>query len=191
MVAGVFSVPGAGGAGLRRLARTGEGQMKFVFQQFLPEPPEVVFAFFRNPGCLPLLHAKEKHIRVLRHGHDVKIGNETWAEVTMLGILPVILGFRHDLFEPPRRFGESLAHGVFEVFSHVHEFVERNGGTLVVDRIEIRLPWFYGGEAAVRWCVEAGLRRSFAARRLALERLVASGELRRRAAENLEIVEAL
>ena len=170
---------------------TREGRVKFVFQQWIDAPREVVFAFFRNPRCLPLLHVKEKHIRVLRHGNDVHIGAETWAEVTMFGALPVILGFRHDLFEPPARFGESLIHGPFTKFTHVHSFRECLGGTEITDELEVGLPWFYGGKLGVKWLVGPGMARSFAVRRRELSDLVKRGELQQRAAENLELLEAL
>ena len=163
--------------------------MKFVFRQTIDAPRELVFAFFRNPRCLPLLHVKEKHIRVLRHGADVRIGCETWAEVTMFGILPVVLGFRHDIFEPPRRFGESLIHGLFTKFMHVHEFRECDERTEVVDYLDVEMPWFYGGEAGVRWLVWPGMKRSFEVRHRALSELVSSGEFRRRAEENLMLLE--
>ena len=164
--------------------------MKFVFRQTIDAPREVVFAFFRNPRCLPLLHVKEEHIRVLRHGADVQIGCETWAEVTMFGILPVVLGFRHDLFEPPRRFGEALFHGPFMKFTHVHEFCEKGAQTEVVDHLAVELPWFYGGEIGVRCLVWPGMNRSFAVRHRELHELVMTGELHRRAEENLAILEA-
>jgi ligand-binding SRPBCC domain-containing protein len=165
--------------------------MRFVFQQWIDAPREVVFAFFRNPRCLPLLHVKEKHIHVLRHESDVRVGAETWAEVTVLGMLPVILGFRHELFEPPARFGESLIHGPFTKFRHVHAFRECLGGTEITDELEVELPWHYGGEMGVRFLVAPGMTRSFAARRRELIELAKGGELPRRAAENLELLEAL
>ena len=165
--------------------------MKFIFRQWIDAPREVVFVFFRNPRCLPLLHVKEKHIRVLRHGNDVRIGAETWAEVTMFGVLPVIVGFRHDLFDPPARFAESLVHGPFAKFTHVHSFRECLGGTEITDELEVELPWYYGGEVGVKLLVAPGVRRSFAARRRELSELTAGGELHRRATENLELLEAL
>ena len=191
LAAAVLLIPGQGSAANRRMAATGEGRMKFIFRQRIAAPREVVFAFFRNPRCLPLLHVKEKHIRVLRHGSDVEVGCETWAQITMFGVLPFVLGFRHDLYEPPRRFGESLVHGPFKNFTHVHEFCDCENGTEIIDDLEIELPWFYGGELAVKLFVAAGLKRSFAARRAELSELTASGRLQRHAAENLELLEAV
>src|SRR5687767_9935358 len=149
--------------------------MKFTFSKVLPLDRETVFAFFMNPRCLSVLHEKEKSIRVLRHGGTVKPGNETWAEVNAFGVLQVVLGFRHDLFDPPKRFGEGIIHGPFNRFLHVHEFVERNGGTEIVDHLEITLPFYYGGEFAVKSLVAPGVNRSFLLRHRELDHLAASG----------------
>jgi ligand-binding SRPBCC domain-containing protein len=165
--------------------------MNFIFKQFIPEPAEIVFGFFRNPACLPLLHSQEKHLRVLRHTGDGQVGDETWAEITMFNILPVVLGFYHNTFNPPHGFSEFLTHGLFEAFTHVHEFRDCDGGTQIIDRIEIRLPWFYGGEPAVRCLAEPILRRSFEIRHRALRHLVETGQFKRQALENLQLAEAL
>ena len=165
--------------------------MKFTFRQTIDAPRDVVFAFFRNPRCLPLLHVAEKHIRVMRHGSDVRIGSETWAEVTMFGVLPVVIGFRHDIFEPPARFGESLIHGPFKAFTHVHEFRQRDSRTEVIDRLEIELPWYYGAQLGVKLLVWPGIKRSFEIRHRELTELVASGALHRHAEVNLTLLEAI
>jgi hypothetical protein len=57
--------------------------------------------------------------------------------------------------------------------------------------LEVELPWFYGGEIGVRLLVKSGLSRSFALRHRELNELARTGELRRRAAENLQLLEAL
>lgn len=165
--------------------------MKFIFRQTIDAPRDAVFAFFRNPRCLPLLHVTEKHIRVLRHASDVRIGSETWAEVTMFGLLPVVLGFRHDIFEPPARFGESLIHGPFKLFTHVHEFDAHDSRTQVIDHLDIQLPWYYGGEVGVKWLVWPGMKRSFEARHRELDALVKSGDFHRHAEQNLTLLQTV
>jgi ligand-binding SRPBCC domain-containing protein len=165
--------------------------MKFIFRQTVDAHRDVVFAFFRNPRCLPLLHIAEKHICVLRHGSDVRIGSETWAEVTLFGLLPVVLGFRHDIFEPPARFGESLIHGPFKIFTHIHEFNAHDARTEIIDHLDVQLPWYYGGELGVKLLVWPGMKRSFDTRHRELETLVESGDLHRHAGQNLTLLEAL
>ena len=160
--------------------------MKFTFRKTIPVPRETVFAFFKNPRCLRFLHEREPHIRVLRHGGSVIPGCETWAEVIAFKILPVILGFRHDLYDPPVRFGENIIHGPFTKFVHIHEFLPARGGTEIVDHLEICLPFHYGGEIAVRWLIARTVNASFALRHRALDVLASNGVLASCAKENLD-----
>jgi ligand-binding SRPBCC domain-containing protein len=163
--------------------------MKFIFRQFLNVSRDLAFAFFRNPRCLPLLHVKEKEIRVLRHSIDVQVGAETWAEVTVLAILPIVLGFRHDLYDPPHRFGESLIHGPFRRFTHIHEFRPAKDGTEIFDHLDVELPNFFGSDYAVRLLIQPKIQMSFEMRHIELRRLVGSGQFHRAAEENLQLLE--
>ena len=160
--------------------------MKFTFRKVIPVTQDIVFSFFKNPRCLRFLHEKEPHIRVLRHSGDVTLGCETWAEVIAFKILPVILGFRHDLHEPPLRFGENIIHGPFTKFEHVHEFLPVRTGTEIVDHLEICLPLYYGGEIAMRWLIAPSVNASFTLRHLALDELASNGILASRAKENMD-----
>jgi len=145
--------------------------MHFCFEHSVPLPPETVFRFFENPMRLELLHEGWSRIRVLRCEDNVHIGSETWVEVNIAGFIPLVLGFRHFLFEPHVRFGERLIHGPFATFTHIHEFHPQDSGTLVRDLLEISLPRHYGGEVAMRHIVEPEIKRSFHHRAEALDRL--------------------
>ena len=74
--------------------------------------------------------------------------------------------------------GERQVRGPFARFEHVHEFSVAAGGTRIVDRIELALPWLRGGALAERWIVAPWLRRLFEFRHAAYRRLVESGRLR-------------
>jgi ligand-binding SRPBCC domain-containing protein len=152
--------------------------MHFSFEQAVPLAPERVFGFFENPQRLELLHAGWSRIRLLHHETQVRVGAETWLEVTIAGFIPIVLGFRHIVFEPPARFGEEAIHGPFSTFRHIHEFTPRNGDTVVHDRLEVRLPWKYGGEAVLEHGVAPSIRKMFLNRAQALTRLVNDGTLR-------------
>jgi hypothetical protein len=163
--------------------------MKFVFEQLVAESRDVVFAFFRNPRCLPLLHVEEKHIRVIRHGGDVRVDSETWAEMTMFAVLPVVLAFRHDLFEPPQRFAECLVPGFSGDLHTPMSFWKSTAGRWLWIASRSRCHCFMAGS----WASNFLLRRDCVAvlrwRGRALGKLAASGDLRRKAMENLQTVE--
>jgi len=144
----------------------------FCFEHIVSAPGKRVFEFFENPQRLELLHAGWSKIRLLHHESRVRLGAEIWVEVGVLGFIPMVLGFRHTLFEPPIRFGEEAIHGPFSRFIHIHEFIPRDENSVVRDLLEISLPWHYGGEAVMRHAVAPKIRRMFRDRAETLIRLI-------------------
>src|SRR5262245_27033033 len=153
--------------------------MRFCFAHTVPVRREQVFAFFEDPSRLEVLHSGWSRIRLLHHHNQVQVGNETWVEAMIAGFIPVVLGFRHTLFDPPLRFGEESIHGPFSRFIHIHEFIAGEGNTVVRDVLDVCLPWHYGGEAVMRRGMAPTIRRMFHKRAEALLRLIDDGSLTR------------
>ena len=151
--------------------------MRFCFEQHVRLPIEVVFGFFQNPSRLEELYEGRPRIRLLHYEKQVRIGAQTWVEACVARCIPVVLGFRHHRYEAPVRFGEEAVHGPFSKFVHLHEFEVRAGGTLMRDLLEICLPWYYGGEWAMRRIVAPMINQMFAKRGGMLNRLVERGVL--------------
>jgi ligand-binding SRPBCC domain-containing protein len=135
--------------------------MNFCFETLLPVSRDNVFRFFQNPTRLELLHPGWPRVRLLHYENQVRIGGETWVEVTVARCIPTVLGFRHTLLEPPARFGEVAIHGPFSRFTHIHEFIARDGITVVRDLLEVCWPWHFGGKAVEGYSVAPALRRMF------------------------------
>ena len=155
--------------------------MHFRFEQRIELPRATVFTFHEDPGHLVLVHRGWSAFRMIHHEPRLRQGARTWVEITFAGIVPVALGFEHTLYEPPCRFGEQLIHGPFQRFTHVHEFEEAEAGTILRDLLEIELPWFYGGEWAMRFILAPMVRRAFQFRQAALLKLAQSGDIAARA----------
>lgn len=151
--------------------------MRFKYEQWLDVSRDVVWKFHENPEHLVLLHGEWSAFRMIRHDGCVSRGCQTWCEATAFGILPVAMGFEHDLYEPPLRFGEKMIHGPFKMFRHIHEFEEVSGGTMVRDLLEIELPWYYGGELGMKLLIRPILERTFRKRSKALLMLAESGKI--------------
>ncbi len=147
--------------------------MRFCFEHTVPVAHTKVFAFFENPEHLELLHAGWSRIRLLHHETQLRVGAETWVELTVAGFIPIVLGFRHTLFEPPIRFGEHAIHGPFSRFTHIHEFIPMGPNTVVRDALDVCLPRHFGGEALMRHLVAQSIRRMFRDRAQALARILA------------------
>ena len=146
--------------------------MRFHFEQLLPVSQEETFAFHADPANLALLHADRPGFRLLHHDGHVLPGATTYFEVTVCHILPVVFGFRQQLYEPPHRFGEERLHGPFRVFTHVHTFDPTPTGLLAQDDLDIQLPWYYGGEVAMRLLIAPRITQVFARRQQALLRVL-------------------
>ena len=153
--------------------------MHFCFEHTVPLAREKVFAFFENPKRLEMLHAGWSKMWLLRYETKVRVGAETWVEVTLPGFVPMVLGFRHFLFEPPFRFGEEAIHGPFSRFVHIHEFGLHHENTLVRDLLEVCLPRHYGAETAMKCCVAPAIKRMFYHRAEALTLLGSDGTISR------------
>ncbi|SRR5258706_3930897 len=149
--------------------------MEVLCEQLLAVPRDRVFAYFADPSHLPALYAGVPGFRLIRHGGGVLPGSETWISVSPIPGVSMVLGFRHTIWEPPDRFGEVAIRGPFARFLHVHEFEDRPGGTLVRDRVDLRLPWWAGGEISARAVAGPLLRRGFEGRQEGLRGLAARG----------------
>ena len=157
--------------------------MELCFEHSVPLPRATVFAFHENPGCIAALHAGWSRLRLLAHDPQLRVGAEIWIEAGDL--IPLVLGFRCTVFEPPQRFGEELIHGPFARFGHIHDFREAAGSTVIRDLLEVEMPWQYGGKMATRTVVAPLLTRMFRQRAEAMRRLVANGTIVRLAAQHL------
>ncbi len=154
--------------------------MELLFEHHIDLARDAVFAFHENPAHLELIMADWRPFRLLHHDGSIAPGSEVWVEENALGWIPVALGFRSDVYEPPHRFGEQLIHGPFSRFTHVHEFEAHGPGrTIVRDRLDVRLPWQYGGALAMERIAAPRLRRAFALRGRNLQRLAADGTITR------------
>ena len=154
--------------------------VQFLFEHHVALDRGTVFAFHEYPAHLDFLMAGWKPFRLLHHHGSITPGCEVWIEENTLGIIPVALGYRHHVYEPPIRFGERLIHGPFSEFTHIHEFIDDgHGGTTVRDHLEVRLPWQYGGEPAMKLIAARRIRQAFATRGRNLQRLAEDGAITR------------
>ena len=148
--------------------------MEFCFEQTLRVSRDVLFRFHEDPAHLGLLLAEWPGFRLLRHAGHIQPRAETWFEQRVGGFLPVVMGFRHTVYEPDCRFGETLIHGPFDRFTHLHEFDETTEGTVVRDILEVQLSWQYGGRFATQHLVANALNSAFDFRQRSLRELVSN-----------------
>ncbi len=158
-----------------------EVDMKLQYEHRVEAPLDAVFRFHADPANLALLLARWPTFRLLRHDGHVRPGAATWFQETVAGCIPVVMGFRHTIYEPPHRQAEEMFHGPFQCFVHTHEFAAHGGATLVRDLLEVRIPWYLGGEPVMRGVLARAFDRCFRFRGRELQRLAVEGRLAPRA----------
>ncbi len=76
----------------------------------------------------------------------ISLGEEVTWRAWHFG-LPLAMTSRITEMEPPHRFVDEQVRGPFRQFRHVHEFIEDDAGTTMVDRIEFEAPFGVVGRA--------------------------------------------
>jgi ligand-binding SRPBCC domain-containing protein len=145
-----------------------------VFEHWVELPRDDVFRFHEDPANLARLLEGWPGFRVLRHGGSIEVGREVWVEQIFAGCVPIVMGFRHVVYERPHRFAEEVLHGPFARFHHEHAFAPAGPdarATRVRDTLELEVKPIFGGAWATRRFAEPFVRRMFAHRHAALERL--------------------
>jgi ligand-binding SRPBCC domain-containing protein len=126
---------------------------RFQSEQWIPWPLEEVFAFFAQPGNLPLLMPPELDTRVERlalvaalEGFEAGAGSEieiSFQPVPFL-LLRVRWTARIVAFAAREFFLDEQVRGPFALFRHRHGFVAETragvAGTVVRDDVEFALP---------------------------------------------------
>lgn len=151
--------------------------MHLRFEQIVPVPRERLFAFHEDPRNLAVLFRASRSFRLLAHTGHIRAGAVTRVEYALHPLVPVAMAFEHFLYEPPLRFGERMLHGPFAEFVHVHAFDDLGEATRLRDELDVRLPAWLGGEAAMRLSAAGQLRAVFDLRHAELLKLAAEGAL--------------
>lgn len=127
----------------------------FYAEQFIPLPPDKVFPFFQDPHNLermtpPML---QFHIEKVS-GSEVKQGTHIDYTLKIRGV-PAKWRTEIDEWQPPFKFVDSQVRGPYSSWRHTHEFRPFCGGTLMVDKVNYRVPlgylgWLLGGKLVRR-----------------------------------------
>lgn len=154
-------------------------------QQWLPRSPAALFRFFGDCRHMNFVLPPFVRFDVLGDMPPLAEG-VTYDYRLKLHGFPLRWRTRIGRVESPHWFEDFQERGPYASFVHRHEFVERDGGTLTLDRITYRPP---GGRlfapVANRLCVQRDLRRLFEHRHAAMRTLYAGD------ADPAELLDAL
>ena len=120
------------------------------------------FDFFSKAHNLALLTPTWTDFRVIA---DPNLKTEEGTRISYrlkLGPFPIRWRTLIARWEPGRRFVDTQERGPYALWWHEHEFVERDGGVDMTDRVHYTPPLGPLGRLANRWVVAPTLKRIFA-----------------------------
>jgi ligand-binding SRPBCC domain-containing protein len=114
---------------------------EFIRQQWVDRPTTAVFDFFSDAYNLERLTPPFLHFRVLEMTTpDIRAGTLIDYRLSLHGV-PFRWRSRIQTCQVPRCFVDTQVRGPYKLWHHTHEFEERDGGTLIRDRVRYALPF--------------------------------------------------
>ncbi len=113
---------------------------KSVLRTHINAPAEVCFDLMRDVRLHTetTVETDEKVVACVTDG-KIGLGQTVTFEGTHFGMRQR-LTVKVVEFERPRLFVDEMIEGRFQAFKHIHEFMERDGGTLMIDTLEWTSP---------------------------------------------------
>ena len=112
-----------------------------ISEQFVPRPRDEVFAFFARPENLGTITPPWLDFRILTPSPVPMERGAVIDYVIRLGPLPTRWRTLITHYDPPRLFVDEQLQGPYSFWHHTHDFVEKEGGTLIRDRVLYVLPF--------------------------------------------------
>lgn len=140
----------------------------FSCELWLPSPLSVVYPFFAAAENLEVLTPPFLNFHILTPKPiHMAVGTRIQYQLKLHGI-PIHWESEITGWDPPHFFSDDQIRGPYRHWHHEHSFEERDGGTLVRDKVEYAVP---GGSLINRFFVASDLRRIFDYRTATLKKL--------------------
>jgi uncharacterized protein (TIGR01777 family) len=141
-------------------------------EQWVPQPLDKTFSFFTDPQNLEALTPEFLQFKIL------KVTSSPIQEGTILDYSLKIRGipihWQSKITECifGVRFSDMQTRGPYLFWHHTHEFFEKNGGTLIRDKVLYKLPGWTPGDVIAHWLVRKDLEKIFLYRREVIAELL-------------------
>ena len=141
------------------------------YQQFIKAPVELCFDLARSVDIHTKTTAKTKEIAVdgVTEGLLEKGDTVTW-EAIHFGIKQRLKA-KVTLMEKPNKFVDIMVKGAFHSFIHTHQFIEEQGGTIMMDKFQYKSPFGPIGVLADKLFLEKYMRAFIVSRAKALKKI--------------------
>lgn len=127
----------------------------------IPAPIDEVFEFFSDPANLAKITPKSVGFKDLTtDARPMRPGIRIIHQIRWFGI-PVRWDTLIEEYDPPNGFVDTQVKGPYKYWRHQHSFEAAPGGTLMLDRVEYKMPFGPLGMIAHALFVERQLKRIF------------------------------
>jgi uncharacterized protein len=143
-------------------------------EQWVPQPLDTTFSFFTNPQNLEALTPKFLQFKILKvTSSPIQEGTLLDYSIKIRGI-PIRWQTKITECISGVRFSDMQTRGPYLFWHHTHEFIEKNGGTLIRDKVLYKLPGWVPGDIIAHWLVRKDLEKIFLYRREVIAELFQS-----------------
>ncbi|MEW5924676.1 MAG: SRPBCC family protein [Candidatus Zixiibacteriota bacterium] len=141
-------------------------------EQYIARPLRDVFSFFERPENLSRLTPPSLGFRILTPS-PIPMKTGTVIDYT-IRLLKIPLHWRSliSVYEPPHLFVDEQLKGPYALWHHAHSFREKEGGTIVTDKVSYALPMGFIGRLMHRLIVKRQLEHIFNYRVAVIKRIL-------------------
>ena len=142
---------------------------ELVTEQWVPAPIDRVFDFFSDAKNLETITPPFLHFKILSQSNKrIREGTIFTYSLKLHGIT-----FRWKSrvmdFQPGIRFSDEQIQGPYSIWHHMHQFSEKDGGTVIRDRIIYKLPGWIPVDVVAHRFIRGNLESIFIHRRKIIE----------------------
>jgi len=104
----------------------------------------MVFEFFTDPDNLLKVTPTDIPVEILNKSDPViTLGTLVELKMKLYGFVPVKWQTEITEWSPPDYFIDQQPKGPYRFWEHTHRFVEKNGGTLIIDHLRYAVPGYF------------------------------------------------
>ena len=119
----------------------GHSYHEIKMEQWIPQPLNKTFSFFKEAKNLERLTPKFLKFKVLNQSTpEIQGGTKLNYRLSLHGC-PLRWQSEITDWEPERKFSDIQLKGPYSHWHHTHEFEEKEGGTLIKDRVLYKIPF--------------------------------------------------
>ena len=139
--------------------------------QFIPEPIEKVFSFFSKPENLENITPERLHFTIHTPSPiPMDVGQIIDYTIRIRGI-SMHWRSRIARYDPPNCFIDEQIKGPYSIWHHTHTFMQKDGGTYIIDHVKYKIPFGFIGKIANSVWISRDLNSIFSYRKKAIAKI--------------------